>query len=386
MRIPHSSLRLARNTVTSLGVSFLLCSTGHTATLFTNARYGNVLREFTLGSTVNQVTGGSNTTNHMDGSGAGDNVLLGSPGTVTRDYILAGSRTVSRMDYDFTGSFDAQASVAVYGSTDGGATYPLLLTSYNTLATDPFFGTTFTPTAVNAVRTVTTVNTQWGGGYYNRNQEVRLYLDTSVSQSLYGQYGMVTANALDYMVDLSNAGKITYASSPNNVVWNALDVGPSATLFNANMYQLDGPRTSGTVDPGQRVYMKLTLDQAYQMDFATLGSEDNPWGRLGNSEFYTYNGASLNPSGLSGSTILDLTGQGWVLQKTWSNDTTRSKSFLLATPGEYNQILLVIDAAGDNRLSNFEMFGFELAIPEPASGLFLALAGVAMLRRRRERA
>lgn len=381
----HSARGGMGTTVVAILLTGALAAPG--AEMFNDARYVNVLREFYFNSTTNLVggTGWAGAALTMDGSGTNDNAFLGgSPGVVTRNYILGGMRTVSRLDLDFEANFDSPATMEVRGSTDGGLTYPILLANYTPNPSDPFISASFTPTAVNAVRTISTQTISAFGSYYNRVTEARLYLDTSVSQPMYGDY----AGAFNYLTDLWNAGKIAVSGSPNNAVWDGLSgpgAGGIANLFNADM-NINNGITDDPDGAGQRSYALMTLNQAYQMNYATLGSDDDgiiwggtTYGAGKTVEFYTYNGTPLNPGVLSGTTVADLTGQGWILQGSWTGDNTVSKSFLLPKPGLYNQMLLVMDDGG-GRLVNVEMFA---AMPEPASLLLVALGGLALAGQRR---
>ena len=117
-------------------------------------------------------------------------------------------------------------------------------------------------------------------------------------------------------------------------------------------------------EKGKRLYLRWDLDKAYPMDYGVVGiALTEPATRcilgLHPAEFYTANG-NLDPSGLKGSSIKNLTGQGWILQKAWDKDPSFSKGFPLERPGTYNQMLLVWDsyAAYENdRWSHLEMFG-----------------------------
>ncbi len=121
-------------------------------------------------------------------------------------------------------------------------------------------------------------------------------------------------------------------------------------------------------EAGKRIFLRFDLGQAYPMNFGVIGCWPIEKERIqvifaGDSaaEFYTANG-KLDPSKLTGSTIKDLTGQGWVLQKAWNKDPAACKDFALAKPGKYNQMLLVWDlkkAYEYNRFGHFEMFGVE---------------------------
>lgn len=167
-------------------------------------------------------------------------------------------------------------------------------------------------------------------------------------------------------------------------MWNPAESASITQFTNGDTWQLDGVRDSLTADPTQRVYYRMDLDKAYQMNYATLGSDSsgNQWGAFGNAEFYTHNGSLLDPSGLGSASSASLTGQGWVLQKAWTADTANAKSFLLSQPGLYNQILLVWDEGGasqSGRLTNLEIFA---SMPEPASLSLLALGGLLLARRR----
>lgn len=349
------------------------------AEMFNNVTNVNVMREFIFGSTTNLVT--STQPSHIEGSGANDNWFNGdTPGTSVTTYTLPGLRTVSSFSANYEAGFDSPASLTWEGSANGGATWSTLGTysPINPPGTT-LYSNTFTAMAVNKLR-LTQVAASSSGNYYNRTKEVQVFMDASApAQQMYGDY----AGAFSYLRDLRVAGKITPFNSPNNAVWNSPESASITQLTNGDTWQLDGVRDSLTADATQRVYYRMNLDKAYQMNYATLGSDSsgNQWGAFGNAEFYTHNGSLLDPSGI-GSSIAALQGQGWVLQKAWTADAANAKSFLLSQPGLYNQILLVWDEGGDQqsgRLTNFELFA---AMPEPASLALLAMGGLLLARRR----
>ena len=78
------------------------------------------------------------------------------------------------------------------------------------------------------------------------------------------------------------------------------------------------------------------------------------------AEFYTANGA-LDPGTLTNADRKAIIAQGWVLQRSWQRDTNACKTFRLAQPGNYNQMLPVWDALGLHPMpqnwARLEMFG-----------------------------
>lgn len=122
-------------------------------------------------------------------------------------------------------------------------------------------------------------------------------------------------------------------------------------------------------EQGKRLFLRLDLDKPYPMNYGLIGipgggeTDRPPRCRLGlhPAEFYTAHG-NLDPGTLTGSSVKDLTGQGWILQKSWDKDPAICKSFELARPGSYNQMLVVWDAFAayeNDRWSRLEMFGVE---------------------------
>ena len=128
-----------------------------------------------------------------------------------------------------------------------------------------------------------------------------------------------------------------------------------------------GQQTGGFGDPvtkGKRLYLRLVFDKAYPLNQGLIGMADNG-GRseLGNhpAEFYTANGTQ-DPGTLPGSSIQDITGQGWVLQKAWDKDPNPCKAFQFERPGQYNQVLVVWDGFegyNNDRWNRLEIFGVE---------------------------
>lgn len=342
----------------------------------------NVLREFYFGSLTNLVTATRAT--HIDGSGNHDGWYNGgSPGTSITTYTLPGLRTVSSFSANYEGWFDSPATLTLEGSANGGGSWTTLTTLNPNPPGTTYLTGSFPATSVNRLRLTQAQTIPWNGGYYNRTKEVQVFMDASApAQPMYGDY----AGAFSFLRDLNTAGKITASLSPNSSLWNTPESASLAQLFDGDTYQLNGVRDSNTADPTQRLYVRLDLDQAYQMNYAMLGSDSvgNQWGAFGNAEVYTYNhgGTPLNPAVLAGTTVADITGQGWILQKAWAADATTGKAFLLPQAGLYNQILLVWDEGGANqsgRLSNFELFA---AMPEPGALALLALGAIAFAGRR----
>jgi hypothetical protein len=195
-----------------------------------------------------------------------------------------------------------------------------------------------------------------------------VYADPEVPLPLFG--GKDTG-AFSFLRDLWYAGKIKQIPSPeNNAVWTPSKFGGAVphSLFMSAIADAHGGCWGEGAEAGKRVYLRFDLDKAYPMNFGSIGCYPMPKGReelllAGDSEaeFYTANG-KLDPSTLKGSTIKDLTGQGWTLQKAWNKDPSACKGFLLEHPGKYNQMLLVWDSKKTyeyNRFGHFEMFGVE---------------------------
>jgi hypothetical protein len=223
-----------------------------------------------------------------------------------------------------------------------------------------------------------------GKSYRLRVIEVHVYADPG---SLPPLFSGKEAGAFNYLPDLWRAKKLTAFSSPrkevhNNLLWmgnfSLWDNGPkdaAKVLFDPFMSDghfgvMGESEAYGQSSPGRRIYLRFDLDKAYTMSFGVIGcslNNDGILGKYGQAEFYTANG-KLNPSTLTGNSIKDITGQGWILQKAWDKDPALYKPFVLPHPGRYNQMLVVWDAIAVNgcgqRWDNLEMFGDEAAKSE----------------------
>jgi hypothetical protein len=137
---------------------------------------------------------------------------------------------------------------------------------------------------------------------------------------------------------------------------------PEILLFKAGYPTQHDGGFGDAVEKGKRLYLRFDLGIAYPMNYGLIGMNDGGERcRLGlhPAEFYTANG-HLDPITLKGSSIKDLTGQGWILQKAWDKDPSIRKDFLFAHPGKFNQILVVWDAFAayeNDRWNHLEIFG-----------------------------
>ncbi len=356
----------------------------------------NVLREFGVNSTTNLVTAAANfkgrpkgdeeesdysVSNTIDGSGRYYHPTMTSDTSIIT-YTLPGLRTVSslgRSSIHSGQSSDSPKKVRLEGSADEGKTWFDLIRC-NTQCQGEF-EKRFPPATVNRLRLSQTVEPESEIPeritYRNRTVEVQVCADPGTPLPLFGSK---KTGAFNYLPDLYRAKKMTVIPSPSkdtpgNNVWAGNDVDRPLNLFDHLMS--DGHFGSyGESEhpchsiPGRRIYLRFDLDMAYPMNFCVIGCSLNNEGILGRyakAEFYTANG-KLDPSTLKGHTIKDLTGQGWILQKAWDKDPSYLKSFLLARPGKYKQMLVVWDAYAQGtqcqRWDNLEMFGFE----EPGTG------------------
>jgi hypothetical protein len=339
----------------------------------------NVLRELDIKTGKNRVTVESNykfstdwyggpVESTIDGSAIPYTVHIASdPEIIT--YILPGLRTVSSLKIQYWEGDDAAEPVRLEGSADGGKTWTELLKS-KPRKTD--FLKCFKPAKVNQLR----LSLEGGQvGNLRRITEVFVYADPEVPLP---PFGGKDTGAFSFLRDLWYAGKIEQIPSPTkNAVWTQSWGGMARphSLFISEMASAhDGCWGEGS-EAGKRVYLRFDLDKAYPMNFGLIGCYPMPKGRqeliiAGDSEaeFYTAND-QLDPSTLKGSTIKDLTGQGWILQKAWNKDPNACKGFLLEHPGKYNQMLLVWDSKKTyeyNRFAHFEMFGSEM--PDASGG------------------
>jgi hypothetical protein len=250
---------------------------------------------------------------------------------------------------------DAPGTVRLEGASDGGNTW---FEVFKTKARKKEFLKTFRPAKVDRLRL-----TQEDGGS-RRTKEVFVYADSDAPAL--PLFGGPDRGAFSYLRDLWCAGKIKLMRSPKSAVWTTLPHGlPEKVLFKSDVATAHDGGFGDAVEEGKRLYLRFDLDQAYDMNFGLIGMASNEQVRcrlgLHPAEFYTANGR-LDPSTLPGSTIKDLTGQGWILQKAWDKDPDICKTFRLEHPGKFNQMLVVWDgfAAYENdRWSRLEMYGVE---------------------------
>ena len=117
---------------------------------------------------------------------------------------------------------------------------------------------------------------------------------------------------------------------------------------------------------GRRVFLRMDFEQARSMEFAVIGSipdgktNEHVLAATSRAEFYTANGA-LAPGTLASADAKDITAQGWILKKALEKDTNACKTFRLAQPGKFNQVLLVWDGLGVHPMpqnwGRLELFG-----------------------------
>jgi hypothetical protein len=264
--------------------------------------------------------------------------------------------------YEYEGN-DAPAEVQLEGSSDGGITW---FKVFKSKARKTEFLKCFKPVKVNSLRL-----TQEGDGTdkcCRRTMEVFVYADSEAPLPLFGG---TDSGAFSYLRGLWYSDKITQVPSPEkSAVWTGPGSGTNVpdNLFRSEIAGMHRGCWGEGKEVGKRLYLRFDLDQAYSMNFGLIGcvevgKKEDSWTLAGESqaEFYTANGA-LDPSILKGSSIQDLTSQGWILQKAWDKDPNICKGFLLEHPGKYNQMLLVWDCRKkweNSRFGHLEMFGVE---------------------------
>jgi len=291
----------------------------------------------------------------IDGSGKSLQPKQDGSTPLVLTYTLPAPRTVSSLAIAYQDGRDAPDTVRLEGSPDGGKTWFGVFRS-KAFRTSQFLKC-FKPAKVDALRL-----TQEGGGLH-RTKEVFLYADPEGLPSLFGG---ADSGAFSFLRDLWYAGKIELFPSPGNAVWARTGKERSHVPFDSHIRNthdgaFGGWEPYGSQQPGKRVFMRFDLDKAYPMNRGLISTDDGEGvlARTSRAEFYTANG-NLDPSMLTGNRIENLTGQGWILQKAWDKDASLCKSFLLAHPGQYNQMLLVWDCVpGSSSWSHLEMFGVE---------------------------
>ena len=324
----------------------------------------NVLRELDNRTFTNRVTVASNVEginskpeSTIDGSGGYFKPKLDAATPLILSYTLPGLRTVSSLVicYEEAGG-DAPETVRLEGSADGGQTW---FEVFKTNARKSEFLKLFRPAKANRLRL-----TQEGGGG-RRTKEVFVYAD--LDAPALPLFGGPDSGVFSFLRDLWYADKLKLVRSPKNAVWTTLPHGlPEKVLFKSDVATAHDGGFGDAVEKGKRLYLRFDLDKACQMNCGLIGMPAGEQVRcrfgLHPAEFYTANG-HLDPSTLQGSSIKDLTGQGWILQKAWDKDPDICKVFRLEHPGKYNQMLVVWDgfAAYENdRWSRLEMFGVEM--------------------------
>ena len=332
----------------------------------------NVLRELEVKTWTNRVTatagglgfsldwGGGPVDSTFDG-GATSYLPKSSSDPWVVTYRLPGLRTVSSLvvQYADRGSV-APDTLGLEGSADGGRTWWELFRRVHPRESG-HVTKCFKPAKVNALRL-----TQEGGT--PRTQEVFVYADPEAPPL--SLFGGPEGGAFSFLRSLWYSGRIKIVRSPSNAAWTSLPHGiPEKVLFMSGVASAHDGGFGDAREQGKRLFLRLDLDKPYPMNYGLIGipgggeTDRPPRCRLGlhPAEFYTANG-NLDPSTLTGSSIKDLTGQGWILQKSWDQDPAICKSFVLARPGSYNQMLVVWDAFAayeNDRWSRLEMFGVE---------------------------
>jgi len=262
-------------------------------------------------------------------------------------YTLPGLRTVSSIAIEYMGRAEPPDTVRLEGSVDGGKTWFVVFKSK--LWKTDFFLKCFKPAKVNALRLILTQerDAPEPGTCLRHILEVFVYADPETPLPLSGGKD---SGAFSFLRHLAFAGKVTEVGSPDkSAVWARLASGTVGAyeLFQSKIEGGHGPVFGEGTEVGKRLYLRFDLDQACPMNFGVIGclpfkKGEESWILAGASqaEIYTANG-HLDPSTLKGNSIKDITGQGWILQKAWDKDPSYLKSFQLARPGKYNQMLVV---------------------------------------------
>ena len=272
-------------------------------------------------------------------------------------YTLPGRRTVSSLviacpDH----GQDSPSAIRLEGSTDGGKTW---FEAYKSSRL-PYQVKIFKPVKVNALRLTQEGDATGDTACMRRTKEVYVYADPDASALPI--FGGADSGAFSFLRNLWYAGKITLEWIPRNRnVWTSLDGGnlgaermPDRLLWMATHPIAHDCGFGDPVEKGKRMFLRFDLDKAYPMNYGMISMLGDGNG-FDSGEFYTANGR-LDPNTLKGSTIQDLTGQGWILQKAWDKDRSVSKDFLFAHPGKFNQMLVVWR---ERRWCRIEMFGAE---------------------------
>jgi len=329
----------------------------------------NVLRELDVKTWTNRVTVSCNVEGKNNTKP--DATIGGSSGffdpkvepsqPVVLTYTLPGLRSVSSLAICYRGDDEGPARLRLEGSADAGQTwFPVFDIRAKGLKC-------FKPVKVNALRL-----TQEGGS--RRTKEIAVYADPETPLPLFGGKD---SGAFSFHRALWYADKLKVVWSPENKVWTPLDAGkmginrhPETVLFGASLPNQHTGGFGHAVTKGKRLYVRFDLDNACPMNFGAIytpaGDNIDPSKNgigLHPAEFYTANSnGQLDPGTLPGSSIQDLTGQGWILQKAWDKDPRTRKDFQFARPGQFNQMLVVWDAFtdyGNDSWCHLEIFGAE---------------------------
>ena len=334
----------------------------------------NVLRELDVKTWTNRVTvtsnaaGGGDTkpADTIDGSAKyfQPNVDPSKPLVLT--YTLPGLRTVSSLAiaYEYEAN-DAPAEVQLEGSSDGGTTW---FKVFRSKARKSEYLKCFKPVQVSALRL--TLEGDGTDQCRRRTKEVCVYADPD--GPALPLFGTPDSGAFNFLRGFWYADKLKLVWSPENEVWTRMNSGlmgrgrfPEILLFKSSFPTQHDGGFGDAVTKGKRLYLRFDLDQAHPMNYAVLGTTGGNRCNFGlhPAEFYTANG-NLDPATLKGASIPDLTGQGWILQKAWDQDSNLRKDFLFAHPGNFNQLLVVWDAFTtyeNDRWNHLEIFGVEEA-------------------------
>lgn len=334
----------------------------------------NVLRELDSNSFTNRVIVSSNVEglhgsrpeDTIDGSGKLFQPKVGPSEPVALTYHLPGPRTVSSVVISFLygGMLDAPGSVRLERSTDGGQTWVKV---FDSSARKSTFRKVFPPVEASALRL--TLEGDGSDKAARRTREVSIYADP---EAMPARAASQRGGLFNFLRAAWYAGEIQQHRSPDTAVWTRPFGGKSFPHVPFGSEIADGHDGawggSEKNEPGRRVFLRLDLAQARRMDFGVIGS--GPDGKTNQyvlaatsrAEFYTAQGA-LDPGVLTDAGTEAIVKQGWVLQQAWHNDTNACKTFRLARPGQYNQMLLVWDGLGLHPMpqnwARLEMFSAE---------------------------
>ena len=280
-------------------------------------------------------------------------------------YMLPGLRTVSSLAICYRGDDEGPARLRLEGSADAGQSW------FRVFDIRGKGVKCFKPAKVNALRL-----TQEGGS--RRTKEVAVYADPEVPLPVFGGKD---SGAFSFHRALWYADKLKVVWSPENKVWTTLAAGqlginrfPETVLFGASLPNQHTGGFGHAVTKGKRLYVRFDLDHACPMNFGAIYKPSGPnidptrngFG-LHPAEFYTAKG-QLDPGTLLGSSIRDLTGQGWILQKTWDKNLSTRMDFQFTHPGQFNQMLVVWDAFKayqNDGWCHLEIFGAEARANSP---------------------